>query len=494
MTILLNTCNFIGNYTETSIAIRDVDDYIKKESFNIPIGQELPDDHYECKGFLVVGDKRSGKTLLTTKELALKAWEIWGQNIDFIIAEDVYALIDAVASSKCAVHYVVLDDQAFYLDARNPMGNRRITQVYFTIAHELQKRAKLMKGNQGGLVICPILVQNYSAIDLRLRSDMMFTIFKTYDESGCRYYNLNNSEVEPILKDWKIRSNRLTDYEARKNAFIIDINMEGCIIKFDANDPKYKDLPFEFKIIRGVDRYKEQRDKLVEWLCINLPLYDCSDAKLKGELFYKLDEISTKRENVYITKSNFMEIIYRARHRFEEISHKKVEEKRREQINLLIEFLYKTFDINTYQDAELKGEIFYKIDEWIDKKEHIFIKPKDLSEIIFKAKKKNRDIHNIEQQKEDLNPRNKSLKDRMVALFKNVKSIYALQELYKEFEKDYTQPTIRKTLNNNRDIFMNLSKIKELNLNRGVYCLVGYKYTTEELEPYLAPINKRLKP
>lgn len=273
----------------------------------------MPKDHFEFKGFLVVGDKRSGKTVLTTKELALKAWELWGKNIDFYIADDLYGLIDAVSSSSKPVHFVILDDQIAYLDSRNPMGNRKITEVYFTIAHELKNRAELKGGNVGGLVICAVLVQNYGAIDLRLRSDCMFTIFKTWDEFGSKYYKLNDEIVE-ILKDWKIRSNRLTDYEARKYAFIVDINNEGCIIKFDANEPKYKNLPFQFEMISGVDRKKEQRDELVQYLYDNFNMIECKNSTLKGELYCKMDEFGSSKK--YIIKSDFSEIIARAQKKF----------------------------------------------------------------------------------------------------------------------------------------------------------------------------------
>ncbi len=92
-----------------------------------------------------------------------------------------------------------------------------------------------MGNNQGGLIICAILTENFKTIDLRLRNNTMFTTFKTYDKYGCKYYNLDSAKIKEILKD-------------QRNTFIIDINKEGCIIQFNVNEPKYQKLPFEFKL------------------------------------------------------------------------------------------------------------------------------------------------------------------------------------------------------------------------------------------------------
>ena len=219
----LNYCQFLGHYSTTEIAIRNIDEYLY-ESFDIPHNQPFPVDHYEFKSYICCGDKKSDIIKLTTLEFALKAWNIWEREyIDFFIGENIYDLIDAIALSKKPVHYVVLK-------------NQRITPVYFTFRREIQKQARIMGGNQGGLIICAILTEGFKTIDLRLLNDTMFTSFKTYDKSGCKYYNLDSTKIKEILKD-------------QKNTFIIDINKEGCIIQFNINGPRYQKLPFEFKVI-----------------------------------------------------------------------------------------------------------------------------------------------------------------------------------------------------------------------------------------------------
>ena len=434
-------------------------------------------------------------------KLGYKAWELWRDDIDFFLAEDIYALIDAVANSDKPVHFVILDDQVSYLDARNPMGNKNMTQIYFTIAHELKNRAKLMGGNHGGLVICMLLTQEYGAIDLRLRKDAMFTIFKTHDEAGLKYYQLYEPELDAVLIDLEVRSNRLTEYEARKWAFVIDKRKEGCFIYFDATDyinpdsPDHKKLPFTYTVMRGVDRYREQRDRLVQELVNNYPIFRLSDKDIKSELYTKLDTLEDAIEICRISPSNFTEIVLRARKLYKQQHKPEIDALRKEQKETLVEFLYNEFAMEIYQDAELKGELFYRVDELKKEygEENVFIKRRDFLEIIYRAKKKYLDHSTEAKEKEELSPQSKSLKERMEAYFKFVKSICTLKVLYREFECDYSQDTIRKTLNNYPETFLNLSNKKELNLKRGVYCLVGYEWSKEELEPYEKETIKTLE-
>ena len=337
--------------------IRDLNEYLA-ESFSIYNIEKfgLPAKHYEYKGFFVVGDKRSGKTVLTVYDLAKKAWDLWGNDIDFFKAEDIYALIDAVAASDRPVHFILLDDQVSYLDSRNPMGNKTVTELYFEIAHELERRSKLMGGNRGGLVICALLTQSFQAIDLRLRGDEMFTIFKTYDKKGFEEYEIYDPEIEQLLLEYKVRSNRLTDYEVRKWAFVIDRLKEGCLIYFDATDhldddsPTYKTLPFEFKTKRGIDRYREQRNKLVDDLVEHYNLFKLSDKDLRSELYEKVDALEDSLERCRITPAHFMEIIYRARKKYRKLNSEEFKKLQNEQKKQLIEYLYTGFNMNDYTD------------------------------------------------------------------------------------------------------------------------------------------------
>lgn len=405
--------------------------------------------------------------------MAEKAYEIWGNAIDFFKAEDIYALIDAVATSKYPVHFILLDDQVSKLDSRNPMGNRTITELYFEIAHELKRRSELMGGNLGGLVIVAILTQNYGAIDLRLRSDAMFTIFKTYDEFGCKQYNLDE-DVEMVLRDWKIRSNRITEYEARKWAFVIDIMNEGCIIYFDALLPKYNELPFEFTLVRGIDRYREQRNQVVNYLVKNFNIIKLSDKELKEELYEKLDELENSPEKCRITSGHFTEIIYRARKKYKKLHKTKIEEQKNAQKQVLIEFLYKNINMSDYQDSELKGELFYKLDEL--KEKELYISKHDFLEIIYRAKKKYLEQGPISEESKigEIDPNTP---------LTNVEKVYnAMRQ-----EKIATIDRIMEITGLNRkqvtDILYKYTNFFESVENRtGVYNFKGYKYTEEEAE------------
>jgi hypothetical protein len=157
-----------------------------KESFSFPLGQNFPIDYFEIKPYLIIGDGNS-KTELAISELALNAYEVWRDKIDFFIVRDnINALIDGLLTSKKVVHYIVLNGNVLHMNG-----------FYFTLFHELKTRIGLILG---GIIICALLVQSYRDIDLRLRHNMMFTI-----------------------SNWKI----------------------------DFDDEKYKNLPFKFVKIKN---------------------------------------------------------------------------------------------------------------------------------------------------------------------------------------------------------------------------------------------------
>jgi len=310
MTIFLSGCKTIG--TSGKIIIRNIDPYID-ERFNIPEGQSLPPDHYEFKPFSVVGDFASGKTRITKEYLADRAYQLWKDTgIDFFDAKDMYGLIEGVAKSKNPVHFALLDDQVFYMDSRNPMGNKFITQIYYTIRHKLQEKAKKSGGNLGGLVICAILVQDFNALDRRLRKNAMFTIFKDWDEFGCKYYNIDQ-EIQDELLEWKIGSGSLTDYNARKHAFVVDIKREGCIIYYDS--PKNKRLPFEFETVTGISVYKEQKKEFIDYIS-KFDFEENTRSDLEAELYEYSEKMQSDGYELYVKPSDFREIYIRAKRNY----------------------------------------------------------------------------------------------------------------------------------------------------------------------------------
>ncbi|MFX1478396.1 MAG: hypothetical protein ACFFCI_09705 [Promethearchaeota archaeon] len=417
MTILDNSV-YVKNYGNTNIEIRDIDKYLKEESFCIPEDQDLPAGHYEFKIGLLSGIIRIGKTSLATVYLAYKAYEVWGDDIDFFIADDIYALVEAIAHSEKPVHYVILDDQIDYLDARDPSGNRKITQVFYKIAHELQNECIKKEGNLGGIVICMMLVQSIRAVDLRIREDFsMFTILKSHDKLACKMYEIDE-EIQDKLKDWQVRSKRLTDYEARKHAFIVDEQKKGCMIEFDITDPQWDNLPFDFEIIEGIDRYRDQRNLLVDYLCSSFQLENYTDGELKGELCFKLDKLEENKEILYVTRNDLSEIIWRAKSLYKKLIEEKelqtIEQKieeinnYREQKKQLVDYLCSSFQLESYTNNELKGELCFKLDELEENREIIYVTQKDLSEIIWKAKSnykkqlEEKELQSIEQKIEEI--------------------------------------------------------------------------------------------
>lgn len=244
------------------------------------------------------------------KYIALKAYEIWEDDIDFFYARDLYGLIDSVSKSEKPIHFVVLDDQVFYLDSRNPSGNKSITQTYFTIRHKLKEKAVLTGGNVGGLVICAILVQSWIAMDKRLRKAAMFSIFKTFDEEGCSYYKVPEN-VRNELAEWQKESTMYTNYEARKYAWIVDKTNEGCLIEFNLNDPIYQDLPFKFQYVSSDNLLEEQKQMLIEYVG-SLSMGTISNDRIRAKLFVKLNELKSNSECL-VSKNDFQEIILRAR-------------------------------------------------------------------------------------------------------------------------------------------------------------------------------------
>ena len=171
--------------------IMEKNSYIK-ESFNFPPEQNFPIHHCEVKSFLIVGNNIN-KTELATSELALNAYEIWRDNIDFFIAQDnIHALIDAISTSKKAVHYVVLNGNVLYMN-----------KYYLTLVHGLRKRTGLMNYNLGGIIICAVLVQSKRDIGPRLRHNMMFSISnweihpndEKYKNLPFKFVKIENKEV-----------------------------------------------------------------------------------------------------------------------------------------------------------------------------------------------------------------------------------------------------------------------------------------------------------
>ena len=318
--------------------IRNTEEF-ENESFGFPKNQKLPVDHYEVKHFNIIGAIASGKSTLADRYYAHRIRQQWGDAVDFFKVYDLYATIEAIKNSEKHVHFVILDDFVSKLDSRRSMssGNVDMTEFYYEIRHELARHAKISGGNAGGLVIMAILTQDHRAIDKRLRESAMFNVFKTYDPACDEL--IPDPEIISLLKQLKDKSVRICDYNFRKLAVAID-TMEKYTL-FYADRDKLPKIPFD--TVSGDSIYKQHRDYLITYLIDNFDLFEMSKDSIKAELFFEIDKMEESGMRSRITKSDFTELITRAK-RLQEIQlEPEIKNQENERTNVSVLILHDTF-------------------------------------------------------------------------------------------------------------------------------------------------------
>ena len=131
--------------------------------FKLPEGQSFPHERYVVKSHIVVG---TCKSKLKKNYLVNKFDAEWGKdNVMHIVAKDLLVTIQAITLES----HRLQRKQVFHIiiDARENRYN--LNQLYYGIRHELKKHAEMVGGNAGGLVFISIIVQDFSALDIRLR-------------------------------------------------------------------------------------------------------------------------------------------------------------------------------------------------------------------------------------------------------------------------------------------------------------------------------------
>lgn len=384
------------NLNNLKFKVRDTEKF-EIETFSLPSHQPLPTKHYEVKTFAVVGPIGSGKTTLTKEYYGNRVKQLWRDDVDMFLARDLWATIEAVKNSDKFCHFLIIDDSVPMFDSRRSMSNQNVdvTQMFFEIRHELQKYAK--KDNKAGLVIISILTQDHKAIDKRIRKGLAFTVFKAYDEV-CDDL-IDDPTVIQVLKKIKDKTVRVGDYFYRQLAVAVD--WEGRYTLFYADRSVLPKLEFEY--VTGDDIFIKQRDYLVQFLIDNFNLQEASKDDLKAELHYETDRMKRKSNHCRIYKSDFSEIIIRAKRKQKlqmeqerreslELIHKMQEKQRKleekmhyNQYHHLINILVRDYDLDDLNRDYLRAVLLYETEK-IDKASRCLIGKKEFREIIIKAK------------------------------------------------------------------------------------------------------------
>ena len=369
------------------------------ETFSLPSNQKFPEDHYEVKTFAIAGPIGCGKSTLAREYYGNRIKQIWGNDVDCYLARDLWATIDAVKNSKKLVHYLIIDDSVPMFDSRRSMTSDSVdmTQMFYEIRHELKKHATQQGGNAGGLVIIALITQDFMAIDKRLRQALAFSVFKAYDKICDKM--IPDREIIKILKKIKDKSVRVCDYFYRQLAVGVD-----CLENYTLFYVDRKKLPnIKFQYVTGEDIFERQRNLLIDYLIDNFTLQEHSKDALKAELHFEVDRMRKLGGHCRITKTDFSEIIIRAK-RLQEISlepmikkQKEEQLKHREELenqritikkkqeNKLMNYLVNQLDLNSLTTNDIKAEILFYIDR-VKKSETVcYINNYSFPEIIMRA-------------------------------------------------------------------------------------------------------------
>jgi hypothetical protein len=283
-----------------SVEMRDPEDFYI-ETFSFPEGVGPPRDHYEVTTFCIAGDIQSGKTW-AAHYYAYLCKLLWGDNIDFFKADDIFGTIEAVKLSNKFAHFVLIDDSIKdSMDSRRSMsgGNVSATQKYLIIRHEIDK-GNLREDKNGYLILC-MVAQMFSAIDKRIRKHLSFVLFKTYDEE-CEEF-IWDPKVLSLLELFKDKSTRCKDRRYRKFGVAVD-NM-GYITPVVVPS-KYHWI--NFTKIKVSPVLELQINEMVDFLVRNVDL-DSDASTIKGYLFLELRRMKKRHKRCEINKSHFTEII-----------------------------------------------------------------------------------------------------------------------------------------------------------------------------------------
>lgn len=414
-----------------------------KETFSFPKGVELPEDHYELTTYCIAGDIGSGKTW-AARYFAYLCQLIWGDDIDFFEADDIFSTIEAIKKSDKFAHYVFIDDAIKpSFDSRRSMSAVNVSgsQKFLVIRHLIDKGYL-----KNGYIIIALATQMYKGIEMRIRKHFAFTLFKTYDDE-CENIIIDEEVVEflVMLKD---KSTRCKDKRYRK--FGVAVDNVGYItpVLIPSKYPR-----MDFTKIKTTSLYQIQMNEMIDYL-VELIKPKSKNEFLKGLLYFYLDKMKEKYEFVEVKASAFTEIITRAKTlRF-----------------IRDNYVYDNeINVENCIDAVDNGELKSEQEDDSEDEED------EENQLI---------IEKIEQEMEEEIDKEMSLVDRIKTVFK-IKKVLSIQDIVDVLDENYG--TVSATLSNYSNVFYRPKN------ERGIYCKVGYEPTDEEIEKVKKVKKKNMK-
>ena len=373
-----------------------------KESFSYPPKQPFPKNYYDVSLVIIAGNIGSGKSTLNDylKEVNFL---LWPDMIDFFDCEDIFSTIEAVRSSEYPVHYITMDDMMRPgYDARQPMRNINTSQKYAIIRHLINTGIL-----EHGYLILSVISQFYKALDLRMRDQDAFSIFKTYSPD-CES-KIKNEDAIWKLRQLRDKVNRCKDNTFRRIGIAVDcLDTYTPIIAPDKKDIRKIDT----QKIKARPSKEIQMEFLVKFLLDNSEILFLDKDTAKGYLFEQLYAMRNENPFIEVTKSDFAEIISIAKKKYREANYEKEirekketqqfkEELRKKQWNILINTLLEDPSFDKIPTDVLKGYLEFKLDELNLKYESIEVFPKDFSRIINRAKSINYSNNKIPEEKNE---------------------------------------------------------------------------------------------
>jgi len=156
------------------------------------------------------------------------------------------------------------------------------------------------------LIIICLIIQEFKTLDIRIRNALAFKVYKTYDRS-VKQLKLD-PKIEKLLLKMYDKCVRVCDYFFRSLGVAVDVMKKYTL--FMAN---VKELPVvRFSYIYGTGLFEKQRDLLVDKLVNKIDLSMKKDH-IKSILYELRDDLKQTEKKLRISKSDFEEIIIRAK-------------------------------------------------------------------------------------------------------------------------------------------------------------------------------------
>lgn len=501
--------------------------------------QEDPND-YKLKIIVVAGKMGFGKSML--KEFL--NWLVWNIPaykglVNCANMKDIRTLYNPAYKQywMMPIQFLNFDDAAYIFDAYEFMKNRKETQSLFDLRHIYEK----CEYGTRGVIFMLVNIQTLRRIDVNIRDTYDVLIFKNYFDTKWFREKIQNYELIEFMREhtenasalWKEQEKRfcigrtLTRKEFRWAVPIEDYDPEFGV---EGGLFKIKDLLRKYNVMHTFEM-DTMEDRILGELRKDLrhdPYYDLKNVKQnRAWLRNRAKLYDIDKYHINFTRSQFNEVI-------EDVSALRFKDNldRKEEFTNFIrrsfsidpagelyylEFTQEQWDaLQFYEFAANKknkkrsfldylkkdksGEISFvstKLEDLVlflkrmtSEKMLFFFKNSELKNLLNEIKLMqlfntfNKELNSDDTQQEGLDPTEKTVKDRMMALMRYVKPIWSIKELDGQLD-DLAYDTIAVTLSHNTDTFTRYTT--------GTYHLKGYSPTEIEAEQYLPKSPKMLE-